>query len=42
MAASAAGYWLVGRDGSVYAFGDAPFLGSMTGTPLNRPVVGVS
>ena len=25
------GYWLVARDGGVYAFGDAPFAGSAAG-----------
>jgi hypothetical protein len=25
------GYWLVGSDGSVFAFGDAAFLGSPSG-----------
>lgn len=34
------GYWLVAGDGGVFAF-DAPFHGSMGGTPLNRPVVGM-
>ena len=36
------GYWLVAADGGVFAFGDAPFHGSMGGTPLNRPVVGIA
>ncbi|MEW6154633.1 MAG: SpoIID/LytB domain-containing protein [Actinomycetota bacterium] len=36
------GYWVAGADGQVYAFGGAPFLGSMGGTPLLRPVVGVA
>ena len=34
------GYWLAAADGGIFAF-DAPFLGSMGGTHLNRPVVGV-
>ena len=34
------GYWLVARDGGVFAF-DAPFRGSMGGTPLNKPVIGM-
>ena len=30
-----AGYWLIGSDGGIFAFGDAPFVGSL-------PQVGVS
>jgi hypothetical protein len=36
------GAWVVDANGSVYAFGDAPFLGSMGGRRLNRPVVGMA
>jgi hypothetical protein len=36
------GYWLVASDGGVFAFGDAPFYGSMGGTPLNQPIVGMA
>ena len=36
------GYWLVGADGGVFAFGDAPFLGSTGGMHINRPVVGMA
>jgi len=36
------GYWVAGRDGSVYTFGDAHNYGSMFGTPLKRPVVGIN
>jgi hypothetical protein len=35
------GYWLVGEDGGVFAFGSAPFLGSMGGRPLSAKVVGI-
>ena len=34
-------YWLVGRDGGVFAFGGAPFYGSMGGKQLNAPIVGI-
>jgi hypothetical protein len=37
-AAGGQGYWLVGRDGAVFAFGDARSFGSMAGAPLNQPV----
>jgi hypothetical protein len=33
---------LAAADGGVFAFGDARFLGSMGGTPLNAPVVGMA
>ncbi|HEX2039444.1 MAG TPA: superoxide dismutase family protein [Acidimicrobiales bacterium] len=36
------GYWLAARDGGVFAFGDADFMGSMGGTRLNQPVVGMA
>jgi len=36
------GYWLVARDGGVFAFGDAKFSGSMAGRSLNGPVVGIA
>ncbi|HXA34412.1 MAG TPA: hypothetical protein VNV87_19335, partial [Acidimicrobiales bacterium] len=43
MATSAAtGYWLVGADGGIFSFGNAPFYGSMGGQPLNQPVVGAA
>jgi hypothetical protein len=35
------GYWLVGSDGGIFSF-NAPFKGSMGGTPLNAPVVGMA
>ena len=36
------GYWLVASDGGVFAFGDAPFEGSMGGRHLNAPIVGIA
>jgi hypothetical protein len=36
------GYWLVGADGGVYAFGDAVYYGSMGGQPLDQPIVGMA
>jgi hypothetical protein len=36
------GYWLVGSDGGIFSFGNAQFYGSMGGTPLQRPVVGIT
>jgi hypothetical protein len=36
------GYWEVASDGGIFSFGNAPFLGSMGGKPLNAPVVGMS
>jgi len=36
------GYWLVGSDGGVFTYGDAPFFGSMGGKPLNKPVVAMA
>jgi hypothetical protein len=35
------GYWLVGEDGGVFAFGDADFRGSMGGKPLWKPMNGL-
>jgi len=40
--ASRAGYWLVASDGGIFAFGDAPFLGSMGGRALNQAIVGMA
>jgi len=40
--AASAGYWEVGSDGGVFAFGGVGFFGSMGGTRLAEPVVGVA
>jgi peptidoglycan-N-acetylglucosamine deacetylase len=40
--AGAGGYWEVAADGGIFSFGDAAFHGSMGGTPLNAPVVGMA
>ena len=37
-----AGYWEVASDGGIFSFGDAAFHGSMGGTPLNAPIVGMA
>ncbi|MGO8826056.1 MAG: N-acetylmuramoyl-L-alanine amidase [Acidimicrobiales bacterium] len=39
---AAAGYWLVGSDGGVYAYGDAQFWGSAGSLRLNAPIVGMA
>ncbi len=36
------GYWLVARDGGVFTYGDAGYFGSLGGTTLPGPVVGVA
>jgi len=36
------GYWLVGADGGVFAFGPQGFFGSMAGTRLSQPMVGIA
>jgi hypothetical protein len=36
------GYWLVGADGGVFAFGTASFFGSMGGQHLGAPIVGIA
>ena len=39
---SGGGYWLVARDGGIFAFGDAVFYGSTGAIRLNRPIVGMA
>jgi hypothetical protein len=36
------GYWTVASDGGIFSFGQMGFYGSMGGTALNRPVVGMA
>ena len=36
------GYWFVARDGGIFAYGDAPFRGSMGDQHLNAAMVGVA
>jgi SpoIID/LytB domain protein len=36
------GYWVVANSGGVYPFGSAPSYGSMAGTRLNAPVIGMA
>ena len=36
------GYWMAAADGGVFAFGASDFYGSMGGTRLNRPIVGMA
>jgi hypothetical protein len=36
------GYWLVGADGGVFAYGDASYYGSASGGDLGIPVVGIA
>ncbi|MHB8593109.1 MAG: hypothetical protein ACYDB3_02080 [Acidimicrobiales bacterium] len=40
--AGATGYWQVASDGGIFAFGNLPYCGSMGGTVLNQPVVGMA
>ena len=39
---SATSYHLVASDGGIFSFGSAKFYGSMGGTPLNKPIVGMA
>ncbi len=39
---SAAGYWLLGADGGVFSFGEAPFHGSTGDRILNQPAVAMA
>ncbi len=39
--ADGGGYWMVGRDGGVFTFGDAPFSGSVGGA-ASAPIVGMA
>ncbi len=41
MAPTSAGYWMVASDGGVFAFGDAPFAGSLGGKGLDT-IVGMT
>jgi Prenyltransferase and squalene oxidase repeat len=41
-AAPGQGYWEVAADGGIFSFGDAKFFGSMGGTRLSQPVVGIA
>jgi len=36
------GYWEVAADGGIFAFGGAPYAGSMGGRPLFAPIVGMA
>jgi ribosomal protein L24E len=41
-AAGQQGYWLVGRDGAIFAFGSAKFHGSAGSLHLQRPIAGIA
>jgi uncharacterized protein YkwD len=40
--ATGRGYWLVARDGGIFAFGNAKFYGSTGNMRLNQPIVGMT
>jgi len=40
--AGGGGYWVTDADGDVFAYGGAPFFGSLGGIPLNAPIVGIA
>jgi hypothetical protein len=40
--ATGGGYWLVASDGGIFAFGDAPYLGSTGNLHLNAPIVAMA
>jgi len=35
------GYWMIARDGGVFSFGRAPFIGSGANLPQSSPFVGM-
>ena len=39
---SGTGYWVVGADGGVFAYGTAAFYGSLGNAHLNQPIVGIA
>jgi hypothetical protein len=41
-AVQAAGYWIAGRDGGIFAYGSARFFGSTGSLALSRPIVGMA
>ena len=41
-ASDVSSFWVAAADGAVYAGGSAPSLGSMAGTPLAAPVIGIA
>ena len=38
VSADGSGYWLVAQDGGIFAYGDAPFMGSAASLTLNAPM----